>query len=274
MAGEPTDQAAGPGRDSASTRVPAVHRDAPEPLHLQISGQLRELILSRAWLPHHRVLPELALAQQLGVARGTLRKAVKVLTEEGLLVQVQGRGTFVTSRGLTDPVEHDTLSLAEAMSSHGIAGATEVLSRTHLRATAQMAQLLALDADSPTGLTRLERLRTAEGTPVAFFVDYVRTDLCPDLDDRRLAAESLYALIERSVGRRITGGRRTYAARAADRDLAERLEVEVGAPLQYFEQVTYLEDGRAVELAEVWIRSDLVRLTSMVTRAPDQAPPP
>lgn len=245
-----------------------LQRDAPDPLHSQISHQLRGLISSLEWPPHHRLLPELQLAKELGVARGTLRKAVKSLVDEGLLVQVQGRGTFVTSRGFRGPVEHDLLSLAEAMTVHGIRTDTEVLSHGYVEPTARMLDLLELAAPGPS-LLRLERLRRAEGSPVATFLNHVRADLVPQLDDRQLASQSLYTLIETAVGRRIAAGRRTFEARAADPDMAERLEVPVGTPLQYFEQVTYLDDARAVELSEVWVRSDRVRLTSMVSRAPE-----
>ena len=251
-----------------ATVVSVLQRDAPDPLHTQISDQLRDLISSRTWPPHHRVLPELQLAKQLGVARGTLRKAVKALVEEGLLVQVQGRGTFVTSRGFSGLVEHDLLSLAEAMSSHGIRAETEVLSRRSVQAGERELALLEV-AVPGLHLHHLERLRRAEGSPVAYFVNDVRADLVPALDDRQLATHSLYTLIEQAVGRRIAAGRRTFEARPADADMAERLEVPVGWALQYFEQVTYLDDGRAVEVSEVWVRSDRVRLTSMVSRAPE-----
>lgn len=256
------------GPASESARVDVLQRDAPDPLHAQISDRLRELIATRAWPPHHRVLPELQLAKELGVARGTLRKAVKALVDEGLLVQVQGRGTFVTSRGLTGPVEHDMLSLAEAMSSHGIRAETVVLGRERVEPTERMRELLELGSRAPS-LLRLERLRRAEGSPVAYFVNHVRADLVPDLDDDELASHSLYTLIEKAVGRRISAGRRTFEARGATPDMAERLEVPVGSPLQYFEQVTYLDDGRPVELSDVWVRSDRVRLTSLVSRAPE-----
>ncbi len=260
--------------DVPASTVHLLQRDAPDPLHLQISGQLRELIATRAWPPHHRVVPEMMLAKQLGVARGTLRKAVKALVDEGLLVQVQGRGTFVTSRGFSGPVEHDMLSLAEAMSSHGIRVNTQVLDRELVAASPRMLRLLELPEQAATRLHRLERLRTAEDSPVAYFVNYVREDLCLELDNDRLACRSLYELIENVVGQRIAAGQRSFEARAAEPDMAERLEVPVGSPLQYFEQVTYLDDGRAVELSEVWVRSDRVRLTSMVTRAQESAARP
>lgn len=256
-----------PAHGAASVRV--LKRDAPDPLHAQITQQMRDHIASRTWPPHHRVLPELQLAKELGVARGTLRKAVKALVDDGLLVQVQGRGTFVTSPGLSGPVEHDMLSLAEALSSRGLAAETQVLARSSIVPSARMGTLLELGGDDPPSLTRLERLRTADGSPVAYFVNYVREDLCPDLDDRLLATSSLYDVVERTVGHRIAAGRRSFEARAAEPDMAERLEVPVGSPLQYFEQVTYLDDGRPVELSEVWVRSDRVRLTSLVSRSPE-----
>lgn len=249
-----------------------VQRDAPDPLHTQIAGQLRELIGSRAWPPHHRMLPEFQLAKELGVARGTLRKAVRTLVDEGLLVQVHGRGTFVTSPGFRGPVEHDLLSLAEAMSTHGIRSATEILARDIVSPSARMLELLELTAPGPA-LLRLKRLRHAEGSPVASFVNHVRTDLVAQLDDSLLASQSLYTLIEEAVGKRIAAGRRSFEARAADAEMAERLEVSLGAPLLYFEQVTYLEDGSAVEFSEVWVRSDRVRMTSLVTRATEAAAP-
>jgi len=107
----------------------------------------------------------------------------------------------------------------------------------------------------------------------AYFVNDLREDLCDGFDDSWLATRSLYELIEEAVGQRIAAGRRTLEARAGDPDMAERLEVPVGSPLQYFEQVTYLDDGHAVELSEVWVRSDRVRLTSQVSRAPGRPSP-
>ena len=72
---------------------------------------------------------------------------------------------------------------------------------------------------------------------------------------------SFCEFIEHLAGLRI-------AARAAATEMAERLEVATGSPLQYFEQVAYLDDGRTIERCEVWVRSDRVRLTSMVSRGP------
>jgi DNA-binding GntR family transcriptional regulator len=74
--------------------VPVDH-DAATPLWRQLSEELRTEI-RRGKLPPGRVIPsETTLMQTHGLARGTVRKAIDALEEEGLVVRVQGRGTFV-----------------------------------------------------------------------------------------------------------------------------------------------------------------------------------
>ena len=74
--------------------VPVDH-DAATPLWQQLADILRKQI-ERGKLPSGRVIPsETTLMQQHGLARGTVRKAIDALAEEGLVVRVQGRGTFV-----------------------------------------------------------------------------------------------------------------------------------------------------------------------------------
>jgi len=71
---------------------------SPEPSYLQLAAILRERIESGEILPEHP-LPSLTfLVQETGLAVGTVRKAIKVLSDEGLVVTVPGRGSFVTRR--------------------------------------------------------------------------------------------------------------------------------------------------------------------------------
>lgn len=80
--------------DAYGDLVPVDH-DAETPLWLQLANILRAQIQSGE-LPPGRIMPsETTLMQEHGVARGTVRKAVDALADEGLVNRVQGRGTFV-----------------------------------------------------------------------------------------------------------------------------------------------------------------------------------
>ena len=65
------------------------------PLYVQISELLHREIAAGHWLAGERLPTESTLAQDLDVAVGTLRKALKVLEEDGLLERRQGSGTYV-----------------------------------------------------------------------------------------------------------------------------------------------------------------------------------
>lgn len=70
-----------------------------EPSYRQLAGQLRERITS-GQIPPREPLPSITeLAEETGLARGTVRKALGVLADEGLVYSVPGRGTFAGPRG-------------------------------------------------------------------------------------------------------------------------------------------------------------------------------
>jgi DNA-binding GntR family transcriptional regulator len=73
----------------------SIDREGPVPPYRQIAAQLRAQIASGA-IPIGRRIPSLVeLEQTYGVARDTLRKAVQVLKDEGLVETVSGMGVFV-----------------------------------------------------------------------------------------------------------------------------------------------------------------------------------
>ena len=74
---------------------PTVDPDSATPVYMQVANILRARIESGELLPDRPVPSESQLQQEFGVARGTARKAIGVLREEGLVVTVMGRGSYV-----------------------------------------------------------------------------------------------------------------------------------------------------------------------------------
>src|SRR5438046_1081572 len=66
-----------------------------EPLHIRVADRLRTDIRDGIYAPGKRLPPELDLASFLQVSRGTLRHALRVLLDEGMIETVAGKGTFV-----------------------------------------------------------------------------------------------------------------------------------------------------------------------------------
>jgi GntR family transcriptional regulator len=70
----------------------------PTPLYTQLADILRERITSGEWQPRSPLPSESYLQQEQGISRGTVRAAIGILRDEGLVVTISGRGTFVTAR--------------------------------------------------------------------------------------------------------------------------------------------------------------------------------
>ena len=71
----------------------------PTPLYVQLANILRRMIESGELEPHAPLPSESYLQQEQGVSRGTVRMAVALLRDEGLVVTIGGRGTFVSPKG-------------------------------------------------------------------------------------------------------------------------------------------------------------------------------
>jgi GntR family transcriptional regulator len=70
----------------------------PTPLYIQLADILRAMITSGELLPRSLLPSESYLQQEQGVSRGTVRMAMRLLRDQGLVVTITGRGTFVAVR--------------------------------------------------------------------------------------------------------------------------------------------------------------------------------
>lgn len=245
-----------------STQVGA--SDGPATLHSRVAALLRSRISGGQWPAHFRLKPEPELAAELGVSRGTLRRALRTLIAEGALVQVRGRGTFVTSTVVEPAIAQKLTTLSQDFADHGVPLATAVRSVRLMESPAPVGALLGVSQGDP--ILELVRLRSTQEGPVALLVNYVRTDRTPQIEAVDFEVETLFGALSARYGLDIEAGRRTFTATAADDEQAALLDVPVGAPLLHLEQVTYLVDGSPIEYSDVWIRTDRMPVTSLLGR--------
>jgi len=240
-------------------------RVGPVPLHEQIADHIRQRITSGSWPAHYKVAAEPLVAVEFEVSRGTIRRALKTLIEEGLLIQVQGKGTFVAaSTTIEQPIAQDLLSLSEGLKSQGLNFDTRVIDHRFEIPEPRIAALL--EVPKRARVFKLLRRRSVGGVWVAVLANYIRADLCPDLDSHDFESRTLFGVLEEEYQLRIGWARRTFEAQAATGDAARWLEVENGSPILYLEQVSYLADDSPVEYSDVWIRGDRLRLSSILKR--------
>lgn len=238
------------------------------PLHEQLSDTLRERIQTRTWVPRQRIASEHELMETFHLSRGTVRRAIKTLVDEGLLVQRHGQGTFVAEPGVHHPSGERMLSFAASLREQGKAFQTIVLEQQVVPASEMAAAGLALEPGTP--VLFLRRVRVVADEPVVCQESWLNLPVCPGLDNADFTTESAFDAVERCSGHRIKFSSMHYQAQAATKALAVYLRCKPGDPLLALEQTISLEDHVPVEWSTSWLREGQSVLGNSVQ--PDVAP--
>jgi GntR family transcriptional regulator len=232
---------AGAGRTRSAARDFVVDRRSPIPLYFQVSQHLEHAIESGA-IPNGSILEnEIQLAEELGVSRPTLRRAMQHLIDLGLIVRRRGIGTRVVQPKVRRPLE--LTSLYDDLAGTGQEPATAVLSLETVQADDAIAERLQLPAAQP--VTRLVRLRSARGDPIAKMTNYLPASV-GEFDVEDLKRHGLYELM-RARGIQLHSATQTVGARTATAAEARQLAEPRGAALLTMQRVTYDDLGGVVE---------------------------
>lgn len=228
-----------------------MNKAAGETLHGGVSNFIRSKIYAKELAPNDRIPSEHQLMRDFSVSRGTVRKAIKTLVDEGLLVQEHGRGTFVCEPNVTSPGMDRPFSFAASLNERGIAFSTVVLTRERIEANADVAGHLHIDVGDP--VLRLRRVRRAGNKPIMVLDGWISMRLCPGIECVPFERESLFDAIERTSGASIAYSSMAYSARAAGKELAGILGVPQNALVLNLEQIMLLDDGRPVEWGDTML---------------------
>lgn len=131
------------------SKVTAVeeHLDQPAPFYERVKSMIKTNVHSGVWPVNFRVPSESELVSQFGYSRMTINRALRELTAEGLLVRMQGVGTFVAEvRGQSALLEIN--NIADEIASRGHRHHARVLELTQLQADGQQAQAFNLPKGS------------------------------------------------------------------------------------------------------------------------------
>jgi GntR family phosphonate transport system transcriptional regulator len=216
----------------------------------QIADAIRLDIVGGKLNEGDRLEGELPLADRFGVNRHTVRRALAVLAEEGVVRAEHGRGTFVAeAKRLSYPVGRRTRF------NEGLAGQTRERTRTLLshrieRATARLAEALAVRPG--TRLVRHETISLADGRPLARATGWLPEARFPDFTAVYMESVSVTDALRRygidDYARAVT----RISARHATTEEAQALKLTPGA-------VVLVSDAVDVDMAGVPIHAMLTR---------------
>lgn len=183
---------------------------------------------------------ESELSGAYDVSRVTVRKALDVLRDEGLVDSRQGFGWFVA----TDPVRQSLGRLGtieDQLAELGVGSERRVVGFRFRAAPPRVRQVLGDDT-----VLEVRRVNFADGQPFARVTVWCREDVGARLSRADVESSPFYELVDVPIG----GAVQTIGAAAASREDADLLAVPVGSPVLRCERVTRGVDGRALLVSE------------------------
>lgn len=225
----------------------------PTPLYAQTAEVLRKRI-GKGWRVGDPLPAEPALCREFGVSSITMRRALATLVAEGRLVRLQGRGTFVSGDHSIVQGPPQLTSFTQDMTLRGWESSARVVEVA--TEPGEPDTCIRLGLVEAAQVTRVKRLRLADGKPVAIQVAHLPALLFPGIDSHDFARESLYTVMRDDYGAQPATAVESYRASTVNGDEAGLLQVAPGSAAFRAERLTQDSSGRKIELVESVIRGD------------------
>jgi len=242
----------------AADRIAAIRIDkaSPNPVYAQIADALRALLVSGTASVGMPLPPERILCEQFKVSRMTLRQAFDTLEREGLIESHRGRGTFVAPVKMQKKQQQMRSFTEEIRARGGVPSSKLIAFRTVKQHGADRDFFGLPDSEL---LYEVERVRYADGAPVALELVHIPQYLCPNLDRFDLVSQSLYRLMEENYGLALAHCTEEMSACRPTSGQRKLLQIPAAVAVLSVRRRTYSDKETPVELAVTTFRGDVYR---------------
>lgn len=232
------------------------------PLYSQVRDRLRERIVDGTYEPEAKLPAESEIGAIFSVSRITVRQALSDLEQEGLIVKVPGKGTFVAHPKPSQDLAR-LEGFGEAMSRRGHAVVNRVVGHATVVATEQVAERLRLKAGAP--VTEIRRVRYVDSEAVSYEVTYLPPHIGERLRHENLAGRDIFLILEADYGLPLSHADVHIGAITADKALAAALAVAPGTALLRIERLTWVAD-LPLDFEYLYVRGDAFQYTLRLPR--------
>lgn len=212
---------------------------------VQLRDSVLQLVSERRLQVGDKLPTEAELGELFKASRPTVREALKLLEQSGVIRVQHGRGRFLTAAGSVqvDRPITEFESITDMAKHSGYVLENKVLSISEDTAPKEIATSLSIAKDEP--IIRLERLRLHDGEPVVYCLEHIRRDA---IEDRLYDIDwsgSLLNVLERYRNRPIMSSAKVSAVALPD-DVVRRNELSDFGPALKIEEVAFSEAGTPV----------------------------
>ena len=231
--------------------------NSPTPLYHRVYAVMRERVVNDYYPPDTPMPSEAELAETFAVSRITIRKAMGMLTTEGLVTRTRGRGTFVSARAQENKLNRAVVSNINGLFSYlnAVGKSTRLKVVSLDRGEAPPRVCAQLRVSPTTELVRSVRVRMLERKPYSLSMAYLLPEVGQGFSRRDLATTNMIDLVQRA-GAVVEQVDQVLTATIADEYAAQNLEIPIGAPLMRVSRLFFNDRLVPFYAAEILYRAD------------------
>jgi len=233
--------------------------------YMEIANDIRNKIVKQDIKANEQLAFEKDLCVKYNASKMTVKKALDILVNEGLIIKRRGSGTFVKSISDADMnkllVANQFRGLTALYTGHKVK--SDIIEFTVVASDEEIKSKLSLDNEE--FVYNVIRVRNLDNSPFVLENMYMPINTIPGLKKQH-AEESIYSYIEDDLGLKIQSSHRTIKVRKSNELEQKHLKLEANDPVAVVEQVAYLENGTAFEYSVSIHRYDCFAFETVIIR--------
>lgn len=232
-----------------------IDKTSPIPLYHQLAGWIEARLADGTFSVGAKLPSETFLADQFQLNRNTVRHALAMLTQKGLVETRRGIGTFVKRTSDLVPIHElgRMTSFVDDFNINDIAFEDRLLSKELIPAAPAMAQKLrCAEGDA---LIKIGRLRIADSTPFVLEVQYYRQEMFSALMTMVIKG-SMYRILTERFNADLHHSIQTLRALRPSEEVAYQLGIQRNTPIMALESVSYTSRDEPLEVLQAFYRGD------------------
>ncbi len=233
-------------------------------VYRRVSSDLKQKIVDNRF-PNKRLPDERTLSETYHVSRSSVKRALKVLADDGIIFKKRGSGTFINPLFMKNKTifhyEGSNLGITDSMKSQGKVPKIKLLSFKVVPASKEIQQDLFLaDGDF---VYEIQRLRLFDDKPFMIETGYIPIKIAPELT-QEIVEKSIFNYVEDAINKSVTRSFLSILASPSNEQDQELLNLKPTEPVGVMEGIFFLDDGTPFEVSNMRLHYQYLRYNTFV----------
>ena len=233
-------------------------------VYRRVSSDLKQKIVDNKF-PNKRLPDERTLSETYHVSRSSVKRALKVLADDGIIFKKRGSGTFINPLFMKNKTifhyEGSNLGITDSMKSQGKVPKIKLLSFKVVPASKEIQQDLFLaDGDF---VYEIQRLRLFDDKPFMIETGYIPIKIAPELT-QEIVEKSIFNYVEDAINKSVTRSFLSILASPSNEQDQELLNLKPTEPVGVMEGIFFLDDGTPFEVSNMRLHYQYLRYNTFV----------